>query len=86
LPSIAGSGNPDCCTGGHSRAAGLRLTAIEKIIDAKTALAHGLINRVTAPEDLDAIFHQSESFKTFFRLVQEQGMKAALRNRAARYG
>lgn len=102
-----------------------------KIIDAETALAHGLINRVTAPADLDAvtmalaqdmartpmenliilkqatnawyenmglfascsstadfdaIFHQSASFKTFFRLVQDQGMKAALRDRAARYG
>ncbi|MDX2275984.1 MAG: enoyl-CoA hydratase/isomerase family protein [Hyphomonadaceae bacterium] len=102
-----------------------------KMIDAEEALAHGLINRVTTPEDLDhvtmalaqdmartpmenliilkqaanawyenmglfascastaefdAVFHQSESFKNFFRLVQEQGMKAALADRAARFG
>lgn len=102
-----------------------------KMIDAPTALNYGLINRVTAPEDLDgvtmalaqdmartpmenliilkqatnawyenmglfascgstadfdAIFHQSESFKNFFRLVQKDGMKAALKDRAQRYG
>ncbi len=102
-----------------------------KMIDADTALGFGLINRVTAPEDLDAttmamaqdmartpmenlmilkqatnawyenmglfascgstadfdaFFHQSESFRNFFRLVQEQGMKAALADRAKRYG
>lgn len=102
-----------------------------KMIDAQTALDFGLINRVTAPEDLDAttmalaqdmartpmenlmilkqatnawyenmglfascsstadfdaFFHQSESFRNFFRLVQEQGMKAALADRAMRYG
>jgi enoyl-CoA hydratase len=102
-----------------------------KMIDAETALAHGLINRVTAPEDLDdvtmalaqdmartpmenlmvlkkatnawyenmglfascgstadfdAIFHQSESFKNFFAQVQQYGMKAALADRAKRYG
>jgi len=102
-----------------------------KMIDAEEALASGLINRVTAPEELDdvtmalaqdmartpmenliilkqatnawyenmglfascastadfdAFFHQSESFKNFFKLVQEQGMKAALKDRAGRYG
>jgi enoyl-CoA hydratase len=102
-----------------------------KMIDAQTALSHGLVNRVTAPEDLDdvtmalaqdmaktpmenliilkqatnawyenmglfascgstadfdAIFHQSESFKNFFAQVQQHGMKAALKDRAARYG
>jgi enoyl-CoA hydratase len=102
-----------------------------KMIDAQTALGFGLVNRVTAPEDLDAttmalaqdmartpmenlmilkqatnawyenmglfascastadfdaFFHQRESFRNFFRLVQEQGMKAALADRAERYG
>lgn len=102
-----------------------------KMIGAEEALASGLINRVTAPEELDeatmalaqdmartpvenliilkqaanawyenmglfascastadfdAFFHQSESFKNFFRLVQQQGMKAALKDRATRYG
>lgn len=102
-----------------------------RMIDAETALDFGLINRVTAPEDLDAttmalaqdmartpmenliilkqatnawyenmglfascastadfdaFFHQSESFRNFFKLVQEQGMKAALADRAQRFG
>jgi enoyl-CoA hydratase len=102
-----------------------------RMIDAETALGFGLINRVTAPEDLeattmalaqdmartpmenliilkqatnawyenmglfascastadfDAFFHQSESFRNFFKLVQELGMKAALADRAQRFG
>ena len=102
-----------------------------KMIGADEALASGLINRVTAPDELDAVtmalaqdmartplenliilkqatnswyenmglfascgttadfdafFHQSESFKHFFKLVQERGMKAALKDRAERYG
>lgn len=36
--------------------------------------------------DLDAIFHQSPTFKAFFDVVREEGMKAALEARRKRFG
>lgn len=36
--------------------------------------------------NLDAVFHQSPTFLAFFKLVQEQGMKAALEERKRLFG
>jgi enoyl-CoA hydratase len=36
--------------------------------------------------DLDAVFHQSPTFNAFFKLVGEQGMKAALAERRRVFG
>lgn len=36
--------------------------------------------------DLDAVFHQSPTFNAFFKLVAEQGMKAALAERRRLFG
>lgn len=46
----------------------------------------GLMQSCAATVDFDAMFHQSESFKAFFRRVQESGMKAALEARQAEFG
>jgi enoyl-CoA hydratase len=36
--------------------------------------------------DLDAVFHQSPTFKEFFNTVKEKGMKVALEIRQKRFG
>ena len=36
--------------------------------------------------DLDAVFHQSPTFKDFFKTVKEKGMKVALEIRQKRFG
>jgi enoyl-CoA hydratase len=36
--------------------------------------------------DLDAVFHQSPEFQAFFKIVREQGMKAALKERRKKFG
>lgn len=36
--------------------------------------------------DLDAVFHQSPTFKAFFDLVKNEGMKAALKERKKQFG
>ena len=36
--------------------------------------------------DLDAVFHQSPTFREFFKTVKEKGMKVALQIRQQRYG
>jgi enoyl-CoA hydratase len=46
----------------------------------------GLMQSCAATADFDAVFHQSASFKAFFRRVQEEGMKAALAARQAEFG
>lgn len=46
----------------------------------------GLATSSRQAADLDALFHQSPTFKAFFDLVREQGMKAALKERARRFG
>ena len=36
--------------------------------------------------ELDAVFHQSESFVSFFSKVAEEGVQAALAERRKRFG
>lgn len=46
----------------------------------------GLLQSCATTVDLDAVFHQSASFKDFFRRVHDEGMKAALAARQAEFG
>jgi len=46
----------------------------------------GLSASCASGADFDAMLHQGESFKTFFRTLQAEGMKAALAERAKRFG
>ncbi len=46
----------------------------------------GVQNSTDAAVDLDADFHQSPVFLAFFKMVREQGMKAALKERARLFG
>ena len=46
----------------------------------------GLKTSTAQAADLDAVFHQSPTFKAFFDIVREDGMKAALKARMKRFG
>ena len=46
----------------------------------------GLATSSHQAADLDAIFHQSPTFRAFFDVVREQGMQAALAERRRRFG
>ena len=46
----------------------------------------GLVESSRQAADLDAVFHQSPTFKAFFDRVREQGMQAALAERRRRFG
>lgn len=46
----------------------------------------GLNTSTAQAADLDAVFHQSPTFKAFFDIVKEDGMKAALKARKKRFG
>jgi len=46
----------------------------------------GLIASTYSTADLDTFFHQSDSYVGFFKTVREQGMHAALEERAKKFG
>ena len=46
----------------------------------------GMQNSSFQAADLDAVFHQSPTFKAFFDLVKNEGMKAALEERKKQFG
>ncbi|MEO9912613.1 enoyl-CoA hydratase/isomerase family protein [Parasphingorhabdus sp.] len=46
----------------------------------------GLHTSAAQAADLDAVFHQSPTFKAFFDIVRKDGMKAALKARKKRFG
>jgi len=46
----------------------------------------GLIASTYSTADLDTFFHQSDSYVGFFKTVREQGMHAALEERANKFG
>jgi len=46
----------------------------------------GLETSTLQAADLDAVFHQSPTFKAFFDIVRKDGMKAALKARKKRFG
>lgn len=46
----------------------------------------GMNTSVSQAADLDAVFHQSPTFKAFFDIVRKDGMKAALKARKKRFG
>lgn len=46
----------------------------------------GLLASTYSTADLDTFFHQSDSYVDFFKIVREQGMHAALEQRAKKFG
>ncbi|HAX05851.1 MAG TPA: enoyl-CoA hydratase/isomerase family protein [Acidimicrobiaceae bacterium] len=46
----------------------------------------GLLASTYSTADLDTFFHQSDSYVDFFKIVREQGMHAALDQRAKKFG
>ena len=46
----------------------------------------GLLASTYSTADLDTFFHQSDSYVDFFKTVREQGMHAALEQRAKKFG
>ena len=46
----------------------------------------GLNTSTAQAADLDAVFHQSTTFKAFFDVVRNDGMQAALKARKKRFG
>ena len=46
----------------------------------------GMVPSVRRGADLDAIYHQFESFKDFFRTLRKDGVKAAFKKRRERFG
>jgi enoyl-CoA hydratase len=46
----------------------------------------GLLASTYSTADLDTFFHQSETYVNFFKTVREEGMHAALQERAKKFG
>jgi enoyl-CoA hydratase len=46
----------------------------------------GLLASTYSTADLDTFFHQSETYVDFFKTVREEGMHAALQERAKKFG
>lgn len=72
-------------------AADVARTPVENLAVLKQATSRfyenmGLFASGAAAADLDAIFHQSESFVSFFSTVASEGVQAALAERKRRFG